>query len=76
MAKVDLIDRYVDEQGLIREGGEPQPVLRLYVALQNSARLALTRLEAHLTERVIVDEPLAVIEAEGRRLRLAAEGEE
>jgi hypothetical protein len=41
------------------------------VALANSARLALGRLEDHLSERVLVEEPLAVIEAEGRRLRFA-----
>jgi hypothetical protein len=47
-AKIDLIDAYVGEHGLIRADGEPQPVMRLYVALQNSARLALQRLETHL----------------------------
>src|SRR5262249_39779234 len=73
VAKIDLVDRYLAEVGLIREGGEPEPVLRFYVGLQNSARLALQRLEAHLVARMVVEEPLAVIEAEGRRLRLAAE---
>ena len=75
-AKVDLIDRYVEEHGMILPDGEPQPVMRLYVSLQNSARLALQRLEQHLRDGVLVDEPLATIEAEGRRLRLAAEGGE
>jgi hypothetical protein len=74
-AKVDLIDRYIEEHGMILPSGEPQPVMRLYVSLQNAARLALQRLEAHLRDGVLVDEPLAIIEAEGRRLRLAAEGE-
>lgn len=72
-AKLEAIDLYVDEHGLIREDGEPQPVLRLYVSLQNSARLALQRLEQHLGSRVELDGPLAIIESEGRRLRLAAE---
>lgn len=74
-AKVDLIDRYVDEHGLIGKDGEPLACMRLYVSLQNSARLALVRLESHLRDGVLVDAPLVAIEAEGRRLRLAAEGE-
>lgn len=50
-SKVELIDAYVEEHGLIRADGDPQPVMRLYVALANSARLALTRLEEHLRTR-------------------------
>jgi hypothetical protein len=50
-AKLDLIDGYVAEHGVIREDGEPQPVMSLYVSLHNSARLALQRLEAHLVRR-------------------------
>jgi hypothetical protein len=46
--QVELIDNYVAEHGMIRADGEPQPCMRLYVSLQNSARLALQRLEAHL----------------------------
>lgn len=49
-AKIDLIDGYVAANGLLREDGEPQPALKLYVSLQNSARLALGRLEAHFNE--------------------------
>ena len=47
-AKVELIDLYVAEHGLLRDDGEPQPCMRLYVSLHNSARLALQRLELHL----------------------------
>jgi hypothetical protein len=50
-AKIVLIDDYLDEHGIVRDDGEPQPVLRVYVALQNSARLALQRLEEHLASR-------------------------
>jgi hypothetical protein len=70
-AKLTLADRYLEEHGMIRDGGEPQPVMRLYVALANSSRLALQRLEQHLHERDQGGELLA-LEAEGRRLRLAA----
>jgi hypothetical protein len=62
-AKVELIDRYVDEQGLIRPDGEPQPVMRLYVSLQNSLRLALARLEQHLRSR---EDPSMVVVLQGQ----------
>jgi hypothetical protein len=52
-ARIDSIDAWLDEHGLIRADGEPQPVLRFYAALHNSARLALQRLEAHLRERKV-----------------------
>ena len=50
-AKIEAIDAYVADHGLIRADGEPQPVMRLYVSLCNSARLALSRLEAHVQAR-------------------------
>jgi hypothetical protein len=71
VAKIELIDAYVAEHGLLKSDGEPQPSLRLYVALQNSARLALIRLESHLHARDV--SPTAALEGEGRRLRLEAE---
>jgi hypothetical protein len=61
-AKIELADAYIEEHGLIRADGEPQPVLRLYVSLQNAARLALARLEHHL--RVSApDDPRAALDA-------------
>jgi hypothetical protein len=48
LAKLDTVDAYLDEAGLIRSDGEPQPVLKLYVSLANSARLTMQRLEEHL----------------------------
>jgi hypothetical protein len=59
LAKLEAVDAYLDEHGLIRADGEPQPVLRLYVSLANSARLAMQRLEAHLRESRDDGEPLA-----------------
>jgi hypothetical protein len=50
-AKLDLADAYLGEHGMIRSDGEPQPIMRLYVSLANSARLALARLEDHLRVR-------------------------
>lgn len=50
-AKLDAADEYLEANGMLRPDGEPQPVMRLYVSLANSARLALVRLDAHLRER-------------------------
>jgi hypothetical protein len=61
MAKVELIDAYVDERGLLNAKGEPVPAMRLYVSLMNSARLALARLEGHL--RILDRDPLVELTA-------------
>ena len=73
-AKIQLADDYIEENGLLRPDGTPQPVLAVYTTWTNAARLALARLEDHLRDR---DDqaPLAILQGEGRRLRLAAEQE-
>jgi hypothetical protein len=73
LAKIELADAWIEQHGMLREGGEPAPVMKLYVSLVNSASRTLSRLEGHIAKA----EPdgLAVLEAEGRRLRLAAERE-
>ncbi|HXH87349.1 MAG TPA: hypothetical protein VNI55_01915 [Gaiellaceae bacterium] len=58
-AKLEAIDAYIDREGLIRPNGEPQPVMRLYVSLANSARLSLSRLELHV--RAHVSDPHEVV---------------
>jgi hypothetical protein len=50
-AKVVLIDAYVDDAGLLDEGGQPRPCMTLYVQLHRAALSALARLEAHLGTR-------------------------
>jgi hypothetical protein len=50
LAKLDLIDKYVETHGLLREDGTPQPCMKLYTALSSSATRHLTRLEAHLRQ--------------------------
>ena len=50
-AKIDLIDAYIGEHGLIRPDGSLQPALALYGTLENSLRLGITRLENHLHDR-------------------------
>jgi hypothetical protein len=49
-SKARTVDAYLGEHGLIRADGTPQPVLAFYTSLQNSARLAMTRLEASLRD--------------------------
>lgn len=51
-AMADLAQRYIDEHGLLQEGGEPQPVLRFLVSVENSGRLAMRELQASLRSRV------------------------
>jgi hypothetical protein len=48
LAKIDVADDYVERHGMLRADGEPQPVMKLYVSLVNSARLTMARLEDHL----------------------------
>jgi hypothetical protein len=50
-AKVVLIDRYLDEVGVVDEHGQPQPSLKVYVQLHRAALNALGRLEAHMDIR-------------------------
>lgn len=50
-SKIELIDRWVEEHGLIRADGSLQPCMSLYVSLTNSARSSLKALEAHLRAR-------------------------
>ena len=47
-AKCELVDRHVNEHGLIREDGQLAPVMAAYISIENSARLALTKLEEAL----------------------------
>jgi hypothetical protein len=68
-AKIDLADLYVEKYGMIRPDGEPQPVMRLYVALQNSARLALARLEQHLRTSDPAASGLEALIVEGSAIR-------
>ena len=69
-AKCELIDRYCQEHGLIRDDGTPQPVLAVYMTLQNSARCAMQRLEASLRADQRGGEPsmVAVLQGHARRV--------
>lgn len=57
-AMADLAQRYLDEHGLIREDGEPQPVLRYLVAVENGGRLAMKALEEALRMRKVEGQSL------------------
>jgi len=53
-SKVALIDKWIEQHGMIGADGEPAAALRLYASLVNSARMALAKLEQHL----LVDAPV------------------
>jgi hypothetical protein len=53
LAKIDAIDRYVGEHGILDSDGEPRGCLRLYTSRVNSARLALARLEGRVQARQV-----------------------
>ena len=69
-SKVELLDLYFAERGLLEEDGKPQPALAVYFVALNSATRSLKALREHLRQRAEVDpfETLAVIEAEGREI--------
>jgi hypothetical protein len=50
IAKIDLLDRYYDQHGLLLPDGRPQKSTSLYVQLSNSARQHLAKLEQHLRQ--------------------------
>ena len=68
-AKIALIDAWVDEHGLLLDDGTPQPCMRLYVSLTNTATRTLAKLEQHL--RAVGDREPAVVLAAMRERELA-----
>lgn len=68
-AKVELLDQYFAAVGLLDDGGEPRAATRIYFTALNSARLAAVRLAEHLkTQGNVGPDPLALLEAAGRRV--------
>jgi hypothetical protein len=74
-AKIVILDRYLDEAGLLDEHGNPRPCMTLYVRLHNTALQALGKLERHLGPRE--DDPFAALEQHLAELRAsrAADGD-
>lgn len=68
VAKVELLDDYFDEHGLLKADGEPQPATKFYVAVGNTARLALARLEDHLRAQGAAPSMVATLQGEARRI--------
>jgi hypothetical protein len=66
-AKVVLIDRYLDEVGVLDEHGSPRPCMNLYTRLHGAAVQALARLERHLGPRE--RDPFAALEAHLAEMR-------
>jgi hypothetical protein len=50
-AKVDLLDRYFAEHGLLDAEGAPVAATKIYFTALNTAQRALVRLREHLRER-------------------------
>lgn len=50
-AKVELMDRYLEQRGLVDQDGNLPGFMATYFAALNSARLALSKLEGHLKAR-------------------------
>jgi hypothetical protein len=73
IAKVVLIDNYLDEHGVLDEHGTPRPCMTLYVRLHNAAVQALTRLERHLGPRE--RDPFAALDAHLAEMRAAKEAD-
>jgi hypothetical protein len=59
LAKLELLDAYIAEHGLLLPDGRPQPCMSLYTRLSSSATRALGKLEQHL--RQTGHDPLADI---------------
>ncbi len=47
-AMADLANRWLDEHGLLNDDGEPQPVVKFVVSVENAGRLAMRALEESL----------------------------
>jgi hypothetical protein len=73
-AKVELLDLWFAEHGLIDEQGEPRAPTKIYFVAINSARLALVRLADHLKTRGATDPSMIVVlQAKARRRDTAAD---
>lgn len=66
--KVELLDAYFDEVGFLDAHGIPRPATRLYFVALNFARVAVVRLAEHLRAESVGPDPLAMLEATGRRI--------
>lgn len=71
-AKIELIDRYLADRGLLDGDGNVPGCMKLYVSLLNSCRLALSKLEDHLRHRG--DEPSIVAVLQGNARRIEGNG--
>lgn len=67
-AKVELLDQWLAEHGIVQADGEPTPPMKLYFTALNSARLAATRLAEHLRARVGEPSMVTILQGEARRL--------
>ncbi len=71
-AALAVMDEYAERVGWLDGEGNVRGFGKLYVSMLNSERLALRALDDYLRERQGA-EPLALLAAEGRRVRDAAD---
>jgi hypothetical protein len=68
-AKVELIDRWIAEHGLIDDEGNVPGCMAMYVSLLNSCRLSAGKFADHLKARDVGDPSMvAILQGNGRRL--------
>lgn len=67
-AKVELLDQWLAEHGILEADGEPKPPMKIYFTALNCARLAATRLAEHLRDRVGEPSMVTILQGEARRL--------
>ena len=56
--RLSLLDDWYDVHGIVRESGEPEPTLSVYVTTLNSARLTARHLSEHMARRGVQGEDL------------------
>jgi hypothetical protein len=71
-SKVELLDAWFSQHGLLEADGKPQPALGLYFRALNTATRTLKALNAHLKQRAETD-PFETLNAHIVELRQAAD---
>lgn len=75
-AKVELLDAFFADRGIVDEDGKPAAALAVYFTALNTATRTLSKLEQHLSSRE--EDPFAALEAHLAEMRAgkAADGDD
>ena len=74
-AKIALMDRWIAEHGFLDDDGNPPPFIGIYFTAINSARLAISRLQACLPEQGDFEAGLRGLIENGSAVRKQREAE-